>query len=399
MRYKTTEPHRPSGPGAPERYPARRLAAFGAVVLAGLCLPASARADIGPRWWGDRAAEPQGLKGVDITHQDLTIDLRPLAAVQPVHVEAVYRLHNPGEARKLDLVFVSGVDGVTDFEVRLGDRLLESRPVPRKQSHWERDELPKSWQPPPPKLGIEHPAFYMGAIIATEVELLEFSVELPSGLSTLRARYRARAWGAAEPDPVTAKVYPTVTWQFPYVLAPAREWKSFGGLDVTVYLPEGWQAASDPKLEREGAVLRGKFGDVPADTLMLATRAPVGPELERAEHFYRGLYIAIVVAGGVLCWGGGRLLRIIPAKYRNHPDFFNLSVGGAVLLTLLWAALIFVGAHLTWQGFLGTLAGQESPYYFREDPIPFACSTFPLVLVALPVGFLIAWQSAPTARR
>ncbi len=47
-------------------------------------------------WWRDRAAEPPGLNGVDTTHQELTIDPGPLAAVQPPHVEAAYRLRNRG---------------------------------------------------------------------------------------------------------------------------------------------------------------------------------------------------------------------------------------------------------------------------------------------------------------
>jgi len=376
----------------------RSLAVACAVALVGFSLPASARADIGPRWWGDRPAEPQGLQEVDITHQDLTIDLRPLAAVQSAHVEAVYRLHNPGAARKLDLVFVSGVQGVTDFQVRLGDRLLESRPLPRKR--WHGQELPKSWQPPPPKLGIDGEAYFMGNQISTEVELLEFSVELPPGASTLSARYRARAWGSAEPSSTESNgSYPTVTWQFPYVLAPAREWKSFGGLDVTVYVPEGWQSASVPALHREGSVLHGNFGNVPADTLMLAARAPVGPELGRATNLFLGLYALIVVAGGILCWGGGRLLGRFLANHPAGSKFRPLSVGGPALLSLLWGALIIWGLHFTRRGILGSLAGQESPYFFNQDILDLACLAIPQLLIALPGGFLLAWRGVRATRR
>jgi hypothetical protein len=377
----------------------RSLVAVGGVLLVGLSLPASVRADIGPRWWGDRPAEPLGLKGVDITHQDLTIDLRPLAAVQPVHVEAVYRLHNPAAARKLDLVFVSGVKGVTDFQVRLDDRLLESRAVPQQVLEWHGKEMPKSWQPPPPRLGIDGEAYFIGEVIATEVELLEFSVELPPGPSTLSARYRARAWGAAEylPDHGgPAKPHPTVTWQFPYVLAPAREWKSFGGLDVTVRLPEGWRSASAPELHREGAVLHGTFSEVPADTLMLAARAPVGPELHRATNLWLGLDAVLVVASGVLCWWGGRLLGRYLAKHRDHPDSRALSVAGPVLLALAWGAVILMGQHVAWRGILGSLAGQESPYYNPEEVLTFAPLACLQLLVALPIGFLIAWWGVRT---
>jgi hypothetical protein len=376
------------------------LAAVCAAALVGFFFPASARADIGPRWWCDHAAEPLGLKGVDITHQDLTIDLRPLAAVRPVQVEAVYRLHNPGPARKLDLVFVSGVAGVSDFQVHLSDRLLESRPVPRQQLESPGEELPKSWQPPMEGIGIDSPAYYMGSLVTRDVEVLEFSVDLPPGPSTLSARYRARAWGTAEPDPAGGRPtpYPTVTWQFPYVLAPAREWGSFGGLDLTVYLPEGWQSASKPALDRDGAVLRGRFDEVPADTVMLAARAPVGPELRRAVYLYVGLYALLVVAGGVFCWWAGRLVGRFLANAWDRADSASLTVGVPALLALFWVASIIVGAHLTWCGIVGSLGGQESPY-FRENALALGCLAFLVTAVALPIGFLIARSSVLSGRR
>lgn len=88
------------------------IAACWAVFL-GLLLPSMASANIGPRWWGDRSAEPLGLKGVDIIRETLTIDLRPLADVQPVKVDAFYHLNNPGTAKKIDLLFITGVTGVS----------------------------------------------------------------------------------------------------------------------------------------------------------------------------------------------------------------------------------------------------------------------------------------------
>ena len=58
---------------------------------------------------------------------------------------------------------------------------------------------------------------------------------------------------------------PTITWQFAYVLAPARAWGGFGGLDVEVLLPHGWRAAYTPDLLRNGDMLRRNFDVVPAD--------------------------------------------------------------------------------------------------------------------------------------
>jgi hypothetical protein len=243
-----------------------------------------------------------GLKGVAITHEQLTIDLRPLAALEPVGVEAIYHLNNSGSSKKLDLLFVTGVTGVSDFEVCLGDRLLESRCVAREDHRSRQGELPKSWEPPDELPGIDSRAARSHIHRRlVETVLLGFSVELPPGPSTLRARYRARAYGEDED-------YPTVTWQFPYVLAPAREWASLDRLDVTVYLPEGWQSVAEPALEREGAVLRGSFRGVPGNCLALAVRAPARPDLRAVMYRYWALFGVLVVSGGVLSGVASRLL-------------------------------------------------------------------------------------------
>src|SRR2546423_13451981 len=95
------------------------------VLLVGLVLPSLAFANVGPPSWGGQVvAEPTGLKDVAVTHETLTIDLRPLADGKPVFVEAVYQLDQRGTERTLDLVFASGSERLTDFQVWLDDRAV-----------------------------------------------------------------------------------------------------------------------------------------------------------------------------------------------------------------------------------------------------------------------------------
>lgn len=365
-------------------------------VLLALLLPSTVWANIGPRWWGDRTAEPLGLKGVAIIREKLTIDLRPLTAVQPVEVEAIYHLNNYGSAKKLDLLFITGVTGGRDFEVRLDDRLVESREVPPEEQASHQRELPKSWQPPDNMPGID--CKVGRSHIHRRVEnpiLLAFVLELPSGRSTLSVRYRARAYGEDEN-------YPTVTWLFPYILAPAREWQSFGGLDVTVYLSETWQSKSMPDLEREGGVLRGSFTTLPADCLALAVRAPMGPELKQKLRYTIGwwvvLYVVAVMSGGILCWWGGRVFgRIIILKTpsrtgaRNRLPYWILPF--ALLMTAGWVATILGTWGLARHSIYELFAGQESPYFHEHFFMPLACN-FCVILFVLPAGFLLARDGA-----
>lgn len=343
-----------------------------------MLLPAAASGNIGPHWWGDRTAEPLGLKGVAITREMLTIDMRPLVSVQPVEVEAIYHLKNPGSARKLDLLFITGVAGVSDFQVRLNDRAIAST-----GAHLG-DELPKSWHPPEALPGIDSEATYGRTHLApVEKIVLAFSIELPPGASTLQARYRARATGADED-------HPTVTWQFPYVLAPAREWQSFGGLEVLVFVPEGWQCKTVPSLERNGDVLRGSYSTLPADCLALAVRAPVGPELQQSIWRYAALYAFVLISGGVFCWGLGRLLMWVLTRTTERQYHLWIALV-ALVAAVAWPALTVWIWNMARDGIVSVLAGQENPYFREQFFIP-NCGTFLLLPLLFMAGFWLTWR-------
>ena len=374
------------------RMPARHAVVTGCcALLLVVVVPSVARANIGPRWWGDTAAEPQGLKGVTITREELTIDLRPLAEVQPARVEAVYHVHNPGPAKKLDLLFIAGGDGVSNFEIRLGDRLVESRSEPPEERPGHAGEPPENWKPPRQLPGIDgSDTFPLTRESGGEFTVLAFAIELPPGRSTLTALYQVRACG-------TDEGYPTATWQFPYVLAPAKEWGGFGGLDVVVHLPEGWQTTSTPALARDGDVMWGHFEGLPSDWLAVGARRPVGPELKQAVRIYGTLYAGAVVAGGVFCRLLGRgLWRAATGSGFGIRASFRFVFAG-ILGALLWEALVYAAVSLARDGIYSTLAGQESPYFQEHFWLP-QCGNLLLMVLILPAGFFIAGSAAGGSR-
>jgi hypothetical protein len=212
-----------------------------------LLLPAPAIANVKPRKPDNTPAvgEPKGIKDVIITRETLAVDLRPLVRGEAAHVEVIYYLNNHGPERKFDLIFISDAAGpgltggpilpVTDFQVWLGDRSVINMPAPAS---------------PNPT----------------------FSVVLRSGPQTLKVKYRARVRKEVKEDAFVARV----SWRFVYMLAPAREWGDFGGLEVTMHVPEGWQAEGTPSLTRSGDKLLGKFEGLPADELVYDVHAPEG---------------------------------------------------------------------------------------------------------------------------
>jgi hypothetical protein len=346
-----------------------------------------ARANIGERWWGRHASEPLGgLRAVEVVRERLRIDLRPLARAEPAGVEATYRLRNRGPAQRLDLVFIAGGDEVDDFEVRLGGRTLPCRQLPASEVAARWWELPEVWKPPTRMPGFERDeAFANRSEPGEGLTMVSFAVEVPAGLSELRASYRVRPAGADERRP-------TATWQLPYVLAPARDWGGFGGLEVEVLVPEGWECVSSPGLRRDGDFLHGQFDSLPADALLVSTRAPVGPNFYRSIYLAVGLYVVAVLGGGALCWAAGCLLGYAARGSRNR---FRTVVclGLAGFAGLAWAALMLLVERLCWSLVRGALGGQEAPY-FHEQGDQSICCTLLLALLLVPAGGVLAYRSA-----
>ncbi len=98
-----------------------------------------------------------------------------------------------------------------------------------------------------------------------------------------------------------------VWWQLAFVLSPARQWKGFGELDLTVTVPSGWQAAVRPNLTRRGDVLTGHFSGIPGDSIGLTTRMPLPPDW-RTMAWDWGMLGVLILSALLGCIGA----RLIP---------------------------------------------------------------------------------------
>jgi hypothetical protein len=295
---------------AQHRIPLRSLLVLIVVSILFTGSPARSDANAAPPYYsqGEIAAELSGVSTVAIDHETLVIDMSRLSPApkkvynveeadaasrdNPITVTATYTLTNPGPDVTVDLVFVSGAPDTAAFEVKMNGQPVMARAagdIP----------LPSEWQPPSTTPGLTStngdsritPAVdllylapdedtmtpvphvdwrrYPQEATRERVSTYVFTVTIPSGQSTLAVRYNA------EPQQFRTGGYSDrlESYQFAYVLAPARAWASFGGLDVTVRVPACWEAASRPGLERVGEELRGSYTELPADALALT----VGP--------------------------------------------------------------------------------------------------------------------------
>jgi hypothetical protein len=344
----------------------------GILLTACFLVPAAAPANVGPPWrGGDLTGDPVGIIDVDITRETLTLDMRPLAHGGLAEVEAIYRLHNRGATKTLDLVFASGSAKTANFRVWLGDAAIDSQPV-------QGMKMPASWEPPThtPQFSDVHGWVDLGYHLH-QATPIAFVVTIPPGPQELKVRYAAEAVQNLNGTP-------TLIHQFAYVLAPARSWSSFGGLDVTVHVPAGWNVAARPKLDRDGDTLRASFSEVPDDALTLTLQAP-------ASWLYRLLgcaSLAVAVGGAAICWRGGRN----EAESSSRLERWTRSLGLAVLWGIAFSA---AGAFATF-GLDWTLpAGQASHYGYDQSLAMIGYVALSVLLV--PIGFVIARLGAARA--
>ena len=363
-----------------------RLALAAGFLLA-VAGPVAANAGL-PYSGGQVAGEPGGIRNVRIVRETLVIDLRPVADNGKAAVDATYQLHNAGPRQSLDLLFAVGSDDASEFEV-----LFDGRPVPASPAPGA--PFPAPWQTPrqTPGFGEGRPLDYAPGMRGSHgAKLVGFSLAVEPGAHTLAARYRVATATNRLGDPVRYH-------QFAYILAPARSWDGFGGLDVTVHLPVGWEAVASPGLARDGDTLRASFPGLPADSLAVTFRAPVGDWYRRLLAITQGLFAVAGFAGLVACWlvgrwRGRRAARAEAEAAPRVPRIWPWAVGVGVL----WSAAFLA------TGFLAIFApdaalpeGQASAYGYGE--IFEAVALFILAPNVVVVGFLVAYVTGVVVRR
>jgi hypothetical protein len=272
----------------------------GALVAALVCIVWGSlvgSADAAPMWHpGDAIGEPTGaVAKVAITHEDLDFDLRPLDTGDPVRVRATYQLRNDAAATSASLVFLAdhALTGGSTFAVSFDGSAVPATPT-------KLTVMPDAWKPP-----TSTPSLIEGQPDVIPYDTIpgtafQFAVLIPPGQHRLSVDYAVLPGRFRPPDG-------TVVWQVAYVLAPARQWESFGDLSVTATVPTGWRARSIPDLPREKDTLRGHFVDLPANAMAISASFPVDPHVRSVTDWLLGqwpLFLALMVLtiAYVLLW-------------------------------------------------------------------------------------------------
>lgn len=219
-----------------------------------------------PSQGGNTLSEPKGIKNIDIIKEDLKIDISQLGdetvSVRDrfINVEAIYQIDNPTDIEKLELVFVI-VSDAKNFQFYLNDKEIPTEPIDNKEFADRH-----SWKKPD-KTPYEDKELMYNPYNGN-LKSAKFTINLPKGKHTLKAIYKA------EPT-VYKNVGVMKGWQFAYSLAPAKDWKSFGGLNLSVTVPKDWKFFSNIQLQQNAEVYSGTFKEIPADFLAITTQSPI----------------------------------------------------------------------------------------------------------------------------
>lgn len=288
---------------------------------------------------GTIVGEPMAaLRGLAIEREKLDIDLRALDTEMPsdgdtppafgtVLVSTVYNVRNDSAARTITLEFVAEAIDTAHWSVFVDGRRIAS-------TYRTASALPRSYAAPLTTPGIDGGQIeYEGRVPG----VIRFDAPLESGRHTIRVEYIARA---------TRHVvdHPLVHWQIGYILAPARQWQSFGGIDMTVTLPPRWGVATNPSLERHNDVLTGHFDGIPADAISITARA---------RHRWWFAYLEWIPSALVTLVGayaalrsGRRLGRRLVRADRKIAWAIPVSVGAGFVLATATFATGFLGAEI-----------------------------------------------------
>ena len=291
----------------------------------------------GPWKGGQLLLDVEGVKDIAIVRETLRIDLRPLEQRGMIQITATYVIDHPLPPKSLPLTFITGVQSVSGIKCSLNG-------TPLAFTTRQVVDMPVSWKPPNQTPGFvpDERLLYSRSVTDTQHQWILFTVPLQTGRQNIEVTYEVEA-GEYYAERYTAKF-----WQTAYILAPARTWKSFGGLDLEVLAPDNWQVKSNLALVNQGQRWTASFDALPADYLALTTQHPKSKWVPLI-----GLMESFCLFGTVTLLLGLRQMRsqyrhvkqnmkVVDQsrQYRNEGLLFLLCY----LLPLAWNSVVIIAA-------------------------------------------------------
>lgn len=343
----------------------------------GLMLAVLAGGCASPHEKGFATREMEGVEGVEVISTRLQIDLRPLAERKPATIEVTYRLRNPEAEKDIDFFIVCPTANGVAARLNGNALPIENRST-NGEKGWPKNVSSVDNPTSTPRPNDHNPLPYecikndSGALI---------HARLPNGDSELHISYSSSVTAYMTVDP-------TRIWQYVHQFSPSSKWKKFGPLDLSVDVPEGWEAVDNWGMTRVGDRLEKTFQDRPTEPLMLALRFV--PDAEKRQMYQTAnlvLLVILIVATILIARSNGRSWAEWDLGHSNRRP----NEGNLVIVCLIWAAGALGAAWWTVKGSMHFLVppSQRSRDFESAGEWSLCCSGPPAVIGAVIFGWVL----------
>lgn len=331
---------------------------------------------------GQITAEPQLGRHFTVESEELFIDLRDAIHSGPAKISAVYHFSCDTDAAKITLVFVANNLLRNNYRI-----LLDGHTVPGDTISL--DSIPPSWRVPelielPEKSFAVH---YQGDSYSYYNEYISFSVPVNSGQHELKVDYEAE---------LREEYYAgaTISHNLLYMLSPARDWKSYGGLQLKLAVPEEWALNANLKLQQENGFYTAKWNQLPADYFFVETHV-------QAENGYliedRFLWTGWILSAVLIVFFLLRISRNFVRGKRKAGYTWSAAIWLGAIWLVLFAAIYFARVP-----FLKLIYGEQlSPQIGHGDfyivlglPFLWLFAVIGLYLIQLVGYFIMQYQQS-----
>jgi len=237
---------------------------------------------------------------IDILHEDLKITLDPFfdKAFFDVH----YRIRADKSGKQIPLLFVAEFYK-SNFTVE-----VDGKPVAILQIPETFYELGRLKEYSPPNIEVKEDRVYVNwPVFQKDYEKKDvqyFEVDLTKGEHSIVIRYESSSLTDQENNIVTKK-------SFKYLLSPAKLWKSFGGLSLTIdgtdFLKENPSTSISfdfGDLTPSEPMKRWEFDSIPVDYFYINYYPKVPKTIQPYIDYYKP---------AIIIFGGGMILLLIIA--------------------------------------------------------------------------------------
>lgn len=262
----------------------------------------------------------------------------PDSSFSSAYITAHYSIYMDSAGTDIPLLFVAR-EYEGDFSVEVDGEEVETKPL-SEMNIGMLSELPPSWRPSIKEMPVDSASSYVAVAwsfwnsmnFAIE-DLIYFETNLDTGLHDIYVYYKARVWSDGS-DWVDR-------YFLSYSLSPAKYWRDFGTLEVTLDTRNFPQSLStnlgEPTSGSLDDIAKWQFDKLPVDVLTVEYEPEISGLAEVLIGVGPGWISIICIAPFIFI----QILLLCRFEKKKSPKFNPWILIGGVGVPIIWALIYF----------------------------------------------------------